>query len=62
MLPRCGSFTRQQFETVRTMLAEGVSVGTISRAFGTKDGGEPIVTRQTVYRIRDDAAWAAGVL
>jgi putative DNA-invertase from lambdoid prophage Rac len=56
------SFTRKQYETVRTMLAEGASVSVISKACGTKADGSPAVTRQTIYRIRDNAAWAASAL
>lgn len=48
------SFTREQFEQVQTMLAQGIGVSEIAREVG--------VSRQTVYRIRDDAAAAAAML
>lgn len=48
------SFSRVQFEQVQSMLAQGVSVSAISTDVG--------VSRQTVYRIRDDAAAAVGML
>ncbi|MDV7210776.1 recombinase family protein [Azotobacter beijerinckii] len=48
------SFTREQFEQVQAMLAQGVGASEIASEAG--------VSRQTVYRIRDDAAAAAAML
>lgn len=48
------SFTSEQFEQVQAMLAQGVGVSEIAIEAG--------VSRQTVYRIRDDAAAAAAML
>lgn len=48
------SFTHEQFEQVQTMLAQGSGVSEIASTVG--------VSRQTVYRIRDDAAAAASML
>jgi putative DNA-invertase from lambdoid prophage Rac len=56
------SFTRQQYETIRDMLAAEHSVSAISKALGAKADGSPLVTRQTVYRIKIDTAWAEGIL
>jgi putative DNA-invertase from lambdoid prophage Rac len=47
-------FTREQCERVMAMLTQGAAVSVISKACG--------LTRQTVYRIKDDAAWASGTL
>jgi len=44
------SFTRQQLETVRDMLAQGAGISAIANAAGLK--------RQTVYRIKSEPAWA----
>ncbi len=48
------SFDRYQFEQVQAMLTQGVGVSAIASEVG--------VSRQTVYRIRDDAAAAAAML
>lgn len=48
------SFTRDQFVRVREMLAEGVGVSEVSRLSG--------LTRQTVYRIKEDAVGQAKAL
>ena len=48
------SFTRRQYETIRDMLAAEHSVSAISKALGAKADGSPLVTRQTVYRIKID--------
>jgi putative DNA-invertase from lambdoid prophage Rac len=56
------SFTRRQYETIRDMLAAEHSVSAISKALGAKADGSPLVTRQTVYRIKIDTAWAEEVL
>lgn len=48
------SYSRVQFETVRDMLAQGAGIGPVASA--TR------LTRQTVYRIRDDAAGAEAAL
>jgi putative DNA-invertase from lambdoid prophage Rac len=44
------SFSRQQYETVRDMLAQEAAISTIASATG--------LSRQTVYRIKDEPAWA----
>ena len=56
------SFTRRQYERMRDMLAAEHSVSAISKALGAKADGSPLVTRQTVYRIKIDLAWAEEVL
>lgn len=48
------SFTRNQFEAVRGALGQGTGVSEIAAATG--------LTRQTVYRIRDNAAEAEAAL
>jgi len=48
------SYSRDQFETVRDLLTQGVGIGPIASATG--------LTRQTVYRLRDDAAGAEKAL
>lgn len=48
------SFTAEQFEQVQSMLAQGTGVSEIANVVG--------VSRQTVYRIRDDAAAASAML
>jgi putative DNA-invertase from lambdoid prophage Rac len=48
------SYSRRQFETVRAMLAQGTRIGPVAAAAG--------LSRQTVYRIRDDAAGAEAAL
>lgn len=48
------SYSREQFETVRDMLAQGTGIGPVAAATA--------LTRQTVYRIRDDAAGAEASL
>ena len=54
-LGRKPSFTREQFETVRSMLGQRtVGVAEIARETG--------LTRQTVYRIKDDPAGAEAAL
>jgi DNA invertase Pin-like site-specific DNA recombinase len=48
------SYSRAQFETVRDLLAQGTGVGPVAAATG--------LSRQTVYRMRDDAARAEAAL
>jgi putative DNA-invertase from lambdoid prophage Rac len=48
------SFSRPQFEAVRDMLNQGTGVGSVAAATG--------LSRQTVYRIRDNAAGAEAAL
>ncbi|OAI30449.1 recombinase, partial [Methylosinus sp. R-45379] len=48
------SYSREQFDTVRDMLGQGTGVGPVAAVTG--------LTRQTVYRIRDDAAAAEAAL
>ncbi|MGE0235876.1 recombinase family protein [Methylocystis sp.] len=47
-------FSRPQFEAVRDMLNQGTGVGSVAAATG--------LSRQTVYRIRDNAAGAEAAL
>jgi putative DNA-invertase from lambdoid prophage Rac len=47
-------FTRKQFEIVRDMLAQEAPITSIATTAG--------LSRQTVYRIKDDAAWAVAAL
>jgi putative DNA-invertase from lambdoid prophage Rac len=47
-------FTYKQFETVREMLVQERPITTIASAMG--------LSRQSVYRIRDNAAWAIAAL
>src|SRR5271168_2991395 len=56
------SFTRRQYEAVRDMLAAEHSISAISKALGAKADGSPLVTRQTVYRIKIDPTWAEAIL
>jgi DNA invertase Pin-like site-specific DNA recombinase len=53
-LGRKASFSAAQAETVANMLAGGHRVSTIAEVTG--------LTRQTVYRLRDDPAWGAAIL
>lgn len=53
-LGRKPSFNRRQLETARTMLAEGAGISAIAKATG--------LTRQTVYRVKDDPAGAEAML
>jgi putative DNA-invertase from lambdoid prophage Rac len=48
------SYSRPQFEAVRDMLNQGTGVGSVAAATG--------LSRQTVYRIRDNAAGAEAAL
>ena len=48
------SYSRKQFENAQAMLGKSVSVGEVARATG--------LTRQTVYRIKDDPAAAEAAL
>ncbi|CAJ0877635.1 hypothetical protein AMST5_02896 [freshwater sediment metagenome] len=48
------SYSRAQFEAVRDMITQGTGVGHVAVATG--------LSRQTVYRIRDDAAGAEAAL
>lgn len=48
------SYTRQTFADARTLLGQDASIAKVSRATG--------LSRQTVYRIRDDAAGAEAAL
>jgi putative DNA-invertase from lambdoid prophage Rac len=48
------SFTRGQLDQVRDMLANGTSISVIANTTG--------LSRQAVYRLKDDPAWAEGVL
>ena len=48
------SYSREQFETVRDLLGQGTGIGPVASATG--------LTRQTIYRIRDDAAGAEAAL
>ena len=48
------SFSRSQFETVRDMLGQDAGVSTIAKVTG--------LTRQTIYRIKDDAAGSQAAL
>lgn len=48
------SYSREQFNAVRDMLAQGTSIGVIAVASG--------LTRQTIYRIKDDAGAAERAL
>ena len=48
------SFTRKQLDQVRDMLTSGTSISVIAETTG--------LSRQTVYRVKDDPAWAEGVL
>ena len=53
-LGRKPSFTADQVDTVRKMLADGAAIATIGKATG--------LSRQTVYRIKDDPVWADALL
>jgi putative DNA-invertase from lambdoid prophage Rac len=48
------SFTRQQLDQVRDMLTTGTSISAIAKTIG--------LSRQAIYRLKDDPAWAEGVL
>ena len=48
------SFARKQLDRVRDMLTSGTSISVIAETTG--------LSRQTVYRVKDDPAWAEGVL
>jgi putative DNA-invertase from lambdoid prophage Rac len=48
------SFTREQLDHVRDMLTTGTSVSMIARTTG--------LSRQAIYRLKDDPAWAEAVL
>ena len=48
------SFTREQLDQVRDMLTSGTSISVIAKTTN--------LSRQTVYRLKDDPAWAEGVL
>jgi len=48
------TFTRAQVDAVRDLLATGKGVSEIAQATG--------LSRQAVYRLKDDPAWAEGVL
>jgi putative DNA-invertase from lambdoid prophage Rac len=48
------SYSRKQFEHAQAMLGKSASVGEVARALG--------LTRQTVYRIKDDPAAAEAAL
>ena len=48
------SFTRRQLAQVRDMLTTGTSISMIAKTTG--------LSRQAIYRLRDDPAWAEGVL
>ena len=48
------SFTREQLNEVRDMLTTGSSVSTIAKTIG--------LSRQAIYRLKDDPAWAERVL
>ena len=48
------SFTRKQVDQVRDMLTTGTSISTLAKT--------PGLSRQAIYRLKDDQAWAEGVL
>ena len=48
------SYSRKQFESAQAMLGKSASVGEVARTTG--------LTRQTIYRIKDDAAVAEAAL
>jgi putative DNA-invertase from lambdoid prophage Rac len=48
------SFTRKQLDQVRDMLTGGTSISVIAKTTG--------LSRQTVYRVKDDPGWAEVVL
>ena len=48
------SFTREQLGRVRDMLTTGTSISAIAKTTG--------LSRQAIYRLKDDPAWAEGVL
>ena len=48
------SYSRKQFESAQAMLGKSASVGEVARSTG--------LTRQTVYRIKDDPAGAEAAL
>ena len=47
------SFTRKQLDQVRDMLRIGTSISTIAKTAG--------LSRQAIYRLKDNPAWAEGV-
>jgi len=47
------SFTRKQVDQVRDMLTTGASISAIAKTTG--------LSRQAVYRLKDDPGWAEGV-
>jgi putative DNA-invertase from lambdoid prophage Rac len=48
------SFTREQLDQVRDMLTTETSISTVAKTTG--------LSRQAIYRLKSDPAWAAGVL
>ena len=48
------SYSRKQFENAQAMLGKSASVGEVARSTG--------LTRQTIYRIKDDPAGAEAAL
>jgi putative DNA-invertase from lambdoid prophage Rac len=48
------SFTPRELATVRDMLANETAIGAIAKATG--------LSRQTIYRIQADRAWAEAIL
>ena len=48
------SYSRKQFESAQAMLGKSASVGEVARTIG--------LTRQTIYRIKDDPAGAEAAL
>ena len=48
------SFTLQQLDQVRDLLTTGTSITTIAKTTG--------LSRQAIYRLKDDPGWAEGVL
>jgi DNA invertase Pin-like site-specific DNA recombinase len=48
------SFTREQLGQVRDMLTTGVPISAIAKTIG--------LSRQAIYRLKDDPGWAEGVL
>jgi DNA invertase Pin-like site-specific DNA recombinase len=48
------SFTRKQLDQVRDMLTTGTPISTIAKTAG--------LSRQAIYRLKDNPAWAEGVL
>jgi putative DNA-invertase from lambdoid prophage Rac len=48
------SYSRKQFESTQAMLGKSASVGEVAKTVG--------LTRQTIYRIKDDPAAAEAAL